>query len=267
MVGEADLAAAWAWFVHWLVALPVPLWLAAAGAGFAVVNVAYFVHGCMWLPLDLYHWPKFLYKYKLQKEPLDPSVLPRMWRVLLWGMVLGLAPVAAAFGAATAAGRVRVTPELPPLREVVVHFVAFILMEEVMFFYSHKILHLPALYSRFHKIHHEFKQPIALAAGYAHPVEVLIGNTLPLYMQPVIMGAHLSTALLWLLAATVVTQVHHSGFRMPWNLGAQPDFHDFHHHKEGFKSNYGLLGILDWLHGSDLPYKRFLARQQKQHQT
>lgn len=139
------------------------------------------------------------------------------------------------------------------------------------------------------QVHHEFKQPIALAAGYAHPLEVLIGNTAPLFLHPVVTGAPLSIALLWLVIATISTQTHHSGYRMPWNLGAQPDFHDFHHcpdgalrlhpHRpcslfavsahddgaccasSGFRSNFGLLGWLDKLHGTDVAYQRFLKAQ------
>ena len=147
------------------------------------------------------------------------------------------------------------------------------MLPQISFYYSHRLLHSTLLYKRVHKVglvdpstrcppaprtcvgratvadgpdpvpppphapppqvHHEFKQPIALAAGYAHPLEVLIGNTAPLFLHPVITGAPLSVALLWLCIATISTQTHHSGYRMPWNLGAQPDFHDFHHCPEG----------------------------------
>jgi sterol desaturase/sphingolipid hydroxylase (fatty acid hydroxylase superfamily) len=38
--------------------------------------------------------------------------------------------------------------------------------------------------------------------------------------------------------------------RFPWVLpfDHEPDFHDYHH--ENFKGNYGLLGVLDLLHGT-----------------
>jgi len=56
------------------------------------------------------------------------------------------------------------------------------------------------------------------------------------------------------------SQVHHSGFRMPWCFGPdeQPDFHDFHHQK--FKCNFGNLGILDALHGTSAPWLEHRAK-------
>lgn len=56
------------------------------------------------------------------------------------------------------------------------------------------------------------------------------------------------------------TQVHHSGYRFPWHVDHQPDFHDFHHCKDGFHSNFGLLGVLDWLHSTDVKYRKLLAQ-------
>jgi len=111
-----------------------------------------------------------------------------------------------------------------------------------------------------HKQHHEFRSPIALASGYAHPVEFLFGpfrrclhfclltstppvNVIPLAVGPLVMRAHLTTTLLWFAVTSIGTEVHHCGYRFPWHFGDQPNFHDYHHEK--FNFNYGLLGILD----------------------
>ena len=50
---------------------------------------------------------------------------------------------------------------------------------------------------------------------------------------------------------------HHAGYRFPWEppFDHQPDFHDFHH--KNFTGNYGLLGVMDYLHGTDAVWRKY----------
>lgn len=100
------------------------------------------------------------------------------------------------------------------------------------------------------QVHHEFTSPIALVAIYCTPLEFVLSDLLPLSIGLVPFRSHIFFAIMWIVAAVIGTQVHHSGYRFPWTFGPdeQPDFHDFHHQK--FKCNYGNLGILDALHGT-----------------
>ena len=112
------------------------------------------------------------------------------------------------------------------------------------------------MYSRFHKVHHEWKAPIALAASYAHPVELMTCNVLPLMMGPVLCRAHIVTTYVWFIVAIFGSMMHHCGYRFWWAhipSDPQPDFHDYHH--ENFTGNYGLLSILDKFHGTDKDWR------------
>jgi len=65
----------------------------------------------------------------------------------------------------------------------------------------------------FHKKHHTFRAPIALAATYAHPLETILNNALPLIAGPLLCRSHVVTYWLWLVVAIVGTMHHHSGYR------------------------------------------------------
>ena len=151
---------------------------------------------------------------------------------------------------------------------------AFIGVTEIFFYYSHWMLvrrfdsiscrgifppllvlflqHFPSIYGYVHKKHHRFQAPIGLACEYAHPIEFVISNIGPVIAGPLLFRSHLLTTWLWLMVALIGTINHHSGYRLPGFLGSglsNPAFHDFHHAQ--FNNNYGLLGILDRLHGTD----------------
>ena len=74
----------------------------------------------------------------------------------------------------------------------------FLVIEEILFFYSHYALHkFRFLYVNIHKKHHEWQSTVAYASIYAHPIEHVVSNLLPPAIGPILCGSHVATAWLW----------------------------------------------------------------------
>ena len=104
------------------------------------------------------------------------------------------------------------TGELPGLPQVIFEVAIFLLIEELLFFYSHYALHkFRPLYANIHKKHHEWQATVAYAAIYAHPIEHIMSNLLPAAIGPIICGSHVATNWLWHTLVITNTLNSHSG--------------------------------------------------------
>mmetsp|Transcript_7724 Transcript_7724/g.18072 ORF Transcript_7724/g.18072 Transcript_7724/m.18072 type:complete len:87 (-) Transcript_7724:662-922(-) len=61
--------------------------------------------------------------------------------------------------------------------------------------------------------------------------------------------------MLWAAVAISSTLISHSGYHLPFL--SSPEKHDFHH--KYFNVNYGTLGLLDYLHGTDVKFRKNVA--------
>lgn len=141
----------------------------------------------------------------------------------------------------------RVDASFPTAVEMLWQFVAVALIREVVFYYVHRLLHLPLLYRLFHEKHHRYKAPVALAAVYSHPIDHIFQNAMPIAVPLMVVRAHLVTSFFLAVYFQWDAALAHSGFsftRLP-----EVEEHDRHH--RDMKVNYGILGLMDWLHATD----------------
>ncbi|GFY38688.1 fatty acid hydroxylase domain-containing protein 2 [Trichonephila inaurata madagascariensis] len=198
-----------------------------------VTTLFYWIVGLGYTIVDLTGRPEFLQKYKIQKNADYPVSFSKVLKVTLQVMIL-----------------VKLSQHSKGLHSKL-HF--HIVMNEIIFYYVHRILHLPFVYKYIHKRHHEWSAPIAITAIYGHPLEHISANIVSVLSSFLILGSHMSVCWLWLNVAIFFTVNNHSGYQFPL-MSSSPKFHDYHHMK--FDQNYGLLGILDWMHGTDLSYRK-----------
>ena len=145
--------------------------------------------------------------------------------------------------------------EFPSNNYMIKMFFCHILVNEVLFYYTHRLLHTPRFYRKIHKIHHRFTSPNSLTAIYCHPFEFLISNLIPFTAGFLMFNTNLYFCLIWIICACLGTQFHHSGYRhnSVYSFDHNPNFHDYHH--LNYNTCFGTIGLLDRLHGTY--YKKF----------
>ncbi|KAB5582242.1 hypothetical protein GE09DRAFT_1074210, partial [Coniochaeta sp. 2T2.1] len=165
-----------------------------------------------WIPCAIYLnlptlLPSFSERHKIQPAPRQPTSAEIRHCVLI---VLRNQAMSVLIALTTAtlslkAGRpssFRVTATLPSLAEFLSQITLCVLLREAMFYYAHRLLHTRHLYRWIHKTHHKFTAPMALASQYAHPIEHLFANSLPVALPPMLLGSHIIT--MWGFLAVVL---------------------------------------------------------------
>ena len=154
---------------------------------------------------------------------------------------------------------------LPAYSTILLQYIAYILIDDFVFYWAHRLMHIPFFYKHFHKRHHSFKRSNAAAGEYFHPIDYLLSGTLPTMLGTLIIRPHILVVWSWLIIRIWEACDGHSGYDLvfvpfryfPFRPGAQ--VHDFHHSQN--VGNYGSLTVFwDWLCGTDLSYKDYCTK-------
>ena len=121
-----------------------------------------------------------------------------------------------------------------------------IVLHDAYFYWTHRLMHHPRMFERFHRLHHESHSPSPWAAYAFAPVEAVI-QAMFLTILIFILPLHVTVIYLFMLHMIVRNVVGHSGFELfPRGMPAHAvlgvlttnTHHDLHHSSMG--SNYGL---------------------------
>lgn len=213
------------------------------------------------VPFAIFDQIPSLQRYKLQPE--KPATRPQVsycaLRVLLNHFLLVLPIILITHPIFALLGCTTTITELPTISTVLIQLVIFFVVEDFVFYWGHRLLHTPYLYTKVHSVHHHHSAPFGIAAEYAHPFEVVFLGFATL-AGPLIVGPHLATLYIYLGLRCFQTVECHSGYDLPysprrWIPGyGGAEFHDHHHRIHS--GNYASTFIwTDWLYGTDQAYK------------
>lgn len=192
-------------------------------------------------------------QYKIFKA--IPTNKAQMWSIfrgsIIGHLVVVLPMSIVGYPLLTKAGFSCSVEGLPTPAMFFAQFVFFNVLEDALFYWIHRLMHVQYMFKNFHYKHHSFYYPFSLAGGEAHPVEFVFNFTLPIILPPIICGittgTHLLTFWAWLFFRELRSTEAHSGYILPWHLQHVLKYigyegsamHGVHHHRKGLKTNFG----------------------------
>lgn len=148
--------------------------------------------------------------------------------------------------------------DLPDAKTLALTITLFMVVEDFLFYFTHRLLHWRLIYPYIHKMHHTHGTTVGIAAEYAHPIEFLFSNMLPTSAGPALLGGnvHLLTVLAWYVIRFGETLDGHCGYEFSWSpfrlipFSGSAEYHDFHHSAN--VGNYGsFFSIWDSVFGTN----------------
>ena len=107
--------------------------------------------------------------------------------------------------------------------------------------------------SRLHSTRHRLSKSsmFSLRAQYAHPIDYILLQVLPIYLPAYLRRVHLLTLFLALAIWSLESALIYSGYDIFWGLlGGTVRRIGRHHSPGGEKMDFGVWGIIDWVAGT-----------------
>lgn len=248
----------WNWFMSKMSVLQFVI-----GIGFSFYFIVFWALGIPYIYLTMSGKFPSLQKYKIQdshpgrngpKVPLSKAI-----KLVLFNQFAGTLPfLVLLYYLVAHFGYAKLHP-VEPWYVILLQLLAFLLVEDVLFFAVHWTMHKKWFFKKFHRVHHEYRESIAIATHYVHYVEHIFGNLIPVFAGIIILQPHPFTILFWILVVVMNALHTHSGYAFPWM--SYSVHHDWHHYH--INGSFSAVGLMDKVFGTD----KALEKLHKEHQS
>ncbi|MEI9927671.1 MAG: sterol desaturase family protein [Sphingomonas sp.] len=189
----------------------------------------------------------FAFATRLRHPGLYASLIPQIRREIGWSLasaaIYGVPAGVVAWGWAHRGWtRIYTDVHASPLWYLPVSVLLYLLVHDTWFYWTHRLMHRPALFRRAHAVHHASRPPTAWAAMSFHPLEAVTGAVV-IPALVLLIPIHVAALGLVLAIMTVMGVTNHMGWELfPRVLIHGPLITASHHqrHHERYACNFGL---------------------------
>lgn len=121
----------------------------------------------------------------------------------------------------------------------ILYYMASYFITDVVFYTGHRLMHTKYLY-KYHKKHHEIKNPVTIATLYMHPVDLYVSNLSPVAVSVLLLNLNIITIQILVIIQICFSVLFAHGGYKEISLN-----HNIHHTL--FNYNYGLGFCMDKL--------------------
>jgi len=202
---------------------------------------------------EFYMKHKTLYRGKRSRNKFSVLVKEALWAELLI--------IVSSAGATTALPQyVTVKNEWPSFVTAFTTMLACMFIHDFWNYWLHRAMHhFPWLYKNVHAKHHDLREPSALGAIYASPIDMLLVG-FGMSLAVIIVKPDYISFLCFVFFQTLQDVSNHTGWNLPFSplsllpFKSDTKYHDLHHryghHAGPAKNLAGAFWILDWAFGT-----------------
>lgn len=126
-------------------------------------------------------------------------------------------------------------------------FFAIFLIYDFFFYINHRLIHIPLLYKKIHKLHHSIYANCAFSANYMTCTDYLLEIIFPFWSALYIYNPCFTSSYIFAIIGQINGAITHSGYNLKYFVN--PKNHMNHHLY--FNKNYGIGGAWDYIFNSN----------------
>lgn len=160
--------------------------------------------------------------------------------------------------------------KVPNFADFILHGLVMTCLEDFLFYWIHRMLHLPLFYKHIHKKHHKHFNVINISSVYTHWIEFAVGNVVCMLAGMMVLHGYLHIVTLngFIVFRLIETNEGHCGYDFPWSpykvfpFSTDSSYHNYHHLKN--MGNYGsFFNIWDTIFRTNQDFNAEIARETK----